>query len=207
MSLLWEDWKNACPTFFLTPDALHQWHEFYFDDCLQWVINIITGQELDFHLSVLQPQIGTRHWPNGVSTLKQCTGREHHALEKLLPAVSAGAIPDDTLCTLHAITKFIFLAQDQFFYNETLHALTEALREFHRYKPSILAAGGCREKNGPLDHFQIPKLELAQHIVHSTQAMGAPYQWSSDITEHCHITRVKAPFCLFNRHDYHGQCC
>ena len=111
----WEDWKNACPSFFLTPDALHQWHKFYFDHCLQWVINIITGQELNFHLSVLQLRIGTRHWPNGVSTLKQCTGREHRALKKLLPAVSAGAIPDDTLCALRAITEFIFLAQDQFF--------------------------------------------------------------------------------------------
>ncbi|KAF9218323.1 hypothetical protein BS17DRAFT_883480 [Gyrodon lividus] len=190
----WADWGSACPSLFLTPDALHQWHKFYFDHCLRWVTNIMTGPELDRHLSVLQPRIGTRHWANGVSTLKQCTGCEHRDLEKLLPAVSMGAIPDDVLCAIRSITEFIFLTQDQFVYDETLHALTEALREFHHFKPSIIAAGGRRGKNGPLDHFQIPKLELTQHVVHSTRAMGAPYQWSSDITERCHITHVKTAY-------------
>ncbi|KAI6000249.1 hypothetical protein EDC04DRAFT_2529870, partial [Pisolithus marmoratus] len=203
----WVDWGDACLSHFLTPGALHQWHKFYFDHCLQWVINIITGQELDFFLSVLELQIGTHHWTNGVSTLKQCTGREHHDLEKVLPTIAAGALPDDALHTLHAIMEFIFLTQDQFLYDETLHALTEALHKFHHYKPSILTAGGHLGKNGPLDHFQILKLELAQHIMCSTWAMGAPYQWSSDITEHCHITHVKNPYHLSNCCDYHGQCC
>ncbi|KAI5985157.1 hypothetical protein EDD15DRAFT_2137305, partial [Pisolithus albus] len=198
---LWMNWGDACPSRFLTPDALHQWHKFYFNHCLQWVINIITGQELDFCLSVLQPWISTCHWTNGVSTLKQCMGREHHDLEKLLPAIAAGSLPDDALHVLRAITEFIFLAQDQFLYDETLHAL------IHHYKPSILTAGGRLGKNGPLNHFQILKLELAQHVVRSTQAMGAPYQWSSDITEHCHITHVKNPYHLSNHRDYHGQCC
>jgi hypothetical protein len=203
----WADWGTSCPSIFLTPDALHQWHKFYFDHCLKWVINIMTGPELNRRLSVLQPRIGTRHWANGISTLKQCTGREHRDLQKLLPAVAVGGIPDDVLCALRSITEFIFLAQDQFLYDETLHALNEALREFHHFKPSILAAGGRRGKNGPLDHFQIPKLELAQHVVRSTRAMGAPYQWSSDITERCHITHVKAPYRLSSQRDYHPQCC
>jgi hypothetical protein len=143
----------------------------------------MTGAELDWRLSVLQLHIGTRHWANSVSTLKQYTGREHRDLEKLLTAVAVRGIPDDVLCALHSITEFIFLAQDRFLYNESLHALTEALREFHHFKPSILTTGGRLGKNGPLDHFQILKLKLAQHIVRSMQAMGAPYQWSSDITE------------------------
>ncbi|KAI6105052.1 hypothetical protein EDD16DRAFT_1695759 [Pisolithus croceorrhizus] len=196
----WTIWGDACPSRFLTPEALHQWHKFYFDHCIRWVINIIGGEELDHCLAALQLRVGTRHWPNGVSTLKQCTGREHRDLEKLLPAVAAGALPDDVLCTLRAITEFIFLAQGLFHYDETIHSLNEALREFHHYKSSILRAGGRLGKNGPLNHFQIPKLELAQH-------MGAPYQWSSDITECCHITHVKMPYRLSNCRDYHVQCC
>ncbi|KAH7906891.1 hypothetical protein BJ138DRAFT_1137785 [Hygrophoropsis aurantiaca] len=47
----WADWETACPSRFLTPDALHQWHKFYFDHCVRWVINIITGRELDKRLS------------------------------------------------------------------------------------------------------------------------------------------------------------
>ncbi|KAI5982229.1 hypothetical protein EDD15DRAFT_2181328 [Pisolithus albus] len=203
----WADWGDACPSVFLTPDALHQWHKFYFDHCLQWVINIIGGAELDRRLSLLQPRIGMRSWPNGILTLKQCTGREHRELEKVLPVVAAGALPDDVLCAIRAITEFIFLAQNIYHYDETLHALTEALREFHHYKRSIISAGGRQGKNGLLQHFQIPKLELAQHVVRSTRAMGAPYQWSSDITERCHITHVKVPYRLSNRRDFHFQCC
>ncbi|KAI6021937.1 hypothetical protein EDC04DRAFT_2575477 [Pisolithus marmoratus] len=203
----WAIWGDACPSRFLTPEALHQWHKFYFDHCVRWVTNIIGGEELDHRLAALQPRVGTRHWANGVSTLKQCTGREHRELEKLLPAVAAGALPDDVLCALRAITEFIFLAQGLFHYDETLHSLNEALREFHHYKSSILRAGGRLGKNGPLDHFQIPKLELAQHVSRSIRLMGAPYQWSSDITERCHITHVKMPYRLSNRRDYHVQCC
>ena len=100
MDPFWKKWGNACPSSFLTPDVLHQWHKFYFDHCLRWVINIIGGQELDRRLAALQPRTRTRHWSNGVSTLKQCTGREHRDLETLLPAIAAGALPDNLLCAL-----------------------------------------------------------------------------------------------------------
>ncbi|KAG1724322.1 uncharacterized protein EDB91DRAFT_1255279 [Suillus paluster] len=193
----WKDWGHACPSFFLIPDGLHQWHKFYFDHPINWSINIMGGAELD----------RVRHWANGVSTLKQLTGREHRDLEKLLPGVIVGAVPDEVACALCAITEFIFQAQNLFLYDETLHSLSEALREFHYYKDFILTAGGRRGKNGLLNHFQIPKLELMQHVARSTRAMGAPYQWSSDITECCHITHVKRPYRMSNRRDFHSQCC
>ncbi|KIK16619.1 hypothetical protein PISMIDRAFT_113019 [Pisolithus microcarpus 441] len=37
--------------------------------------------------------------------------------------------------------------------------------------------------------------------------MGAAYQWSSNITERCHITHIKTPYRLSNCHDFHTQCC
>ena len=158
-------------------------------------------------LAAIQPRTGTRHWVNSVSTLKQCTGQEHQDLEKLLPAVVAGAVPNEVLHALHAITEFIFIAQSLLHYNETIHSLCEALCEFHHYKSTILNAGGRLGKNGHLNHFQIPKVELAQHVARSIHEMGTPYQWSSDITEHCHITHVKIPYHLSNCQDYHAQCC
>ncbi|KAI6138987.1 hypothetical protein BKA82DRAFT_4332405 [Pisolithus tinctorius] len=171
MEPFWKVWGNTCPSCFLTPEALHQWHKLYFDHCLQWVINIVGGKEVDHCLAALQPRIGTRHWANGISKLKQCTGYEHHD--------PVGALPDDVLCALCAITEFIFLTQSLFHFDETIHALNKALCEFHHYKSSILTAHGHVRMN--LDHFQIPKLELAQHIAWSVCKMGMPYQWSSDI--------------------------
>jgi hypothetical protein len=123
----WSDWGDACPLIFLTPDALHQWHKFFFDHCMCWVINIIGGAELDCRLSVLQPRTGTCYWHNGISTLKQLSGREHCDLEKLLLVVVAGAFTPAALCALRALTEFIFLAQSIFLYDETLHSLHEAL--------------------------------------------------------------------------------
>ncbi|KAG1751022.1 hypothetical protein EDB19DRAFT_1893166 [Suillus lakei] len=203
----WKDWGHACPSFFLTPDGLHQWDKFYFDHPINWSINIMGGAELDRQLSALQPHVGVRHGANGVSMLKQLTGREHRDLEKLLPGVIVGAVPNEVAHALHAITEFIFQAQNLFLYDETLHSLSKALCKFHYYKDFILTAGGRHGKNGPLNHFQIPKLELMQHVIWSTRAMGAPYQWSSDITEHCHITHVKQPYHMSNHRDFHGQCC
>ncbi|KAG1751800.1 hypothetical protein EDB19DRAFT_1628400, partial [Suillus lakei] len=105
------------------------------------------------------------------------------------------------------ITEFIFQAINLFHYDKTLHSLSEALQEFHHYKFSILSSGGRRGKNGPLNHFKILKLKLAQHVAQSTHTMGAPYQWSSDITKRCHITHIKWPYHMSNHKDFHGQCC
>ena len=37
--------------------------------------------------------------------------------------------------------------------------------------------------------------------------MGASYQWTSDVTERCHITHAKMSYCLSNHHHFHKQCC
>lgn len=203
----WVDWGDACPSSFLVPDALHQWHKFYYDHCVKWMTNIMGATELDQRFTLLQPQVGTRRWPYGITGLQQTGGKEYREIEKLLPVVVAGAVHPHVLRALRSITDFIFIAQREFHYEETLHTLREALREFHHYKSSILEAGGRRGKNGFLDHFRIPKLELAHHVVPSIRAMGAAYQWTSDITERCHITHARKPFRLSNGQNFHEQCC
>lgn len=205
--LFWRDWGSADPSVFLTPDALHQWHKFFYDHPLKWITNIMTGAELDFRLSVLQPRVGMKHWSGGVSRLKQCTGREHRDLETQIVAVAAGAVPPFVLRALRSMVDFIFQAQRLVHCDETLYALTEALREFHHFKDAIIAAGGRRGKKGIIPHFQIPKLETMQHVVRSIRAMGAAYQWTSDITERCHITHAKTPYRHSSRHNFHDQCC
>jgi hypothetical protein len=43
-------------------------------------------------------------------------------------------------------------------------------------------------------------------VVNSARLMGAPYQWTSDITERCHITHAKMPYRMSNRRNFHEQC-
>ena len=168
---------------------------------------MIGDAELDRCLSILRPHTGTRWWLKGITTLKQTRGKDHRDIERVLVAVSAGGVDTSVLRALCSITKFIFLAQRVFHDEEMLHSLDEALREFHHYKASILATGARRGKNGPLNHFHIPKLELTHHVSRSTRAMGAPYQWTSDVTERCHITLAKNPYCCSNHRNFHEQCC
>lgn len=101
----------ACPSFFLTPDALHQWHKFFYDHPLKWAINMMSGEELDKRLSALQYRVGEQHFKNGISKLKQVTGREHRDLQKVFIAVIAGAVPERALGALRGLIEFIFLGK------------------------------------------------------------------------------------------------
>jgi hypothetical protein len=165
------------------------------------------GDELDHCMSVIQPRVGERHWRNGISKLKQVTGRERRELQKIIIAVIAGAVPTNVLCAIRALVEFIFQAQGLLLYEDHLHSMVEALREFHHYKSSIIIAGGQRGKNGIIPHFRIPKLEGFIRTVWATQMMGAPYQYTSDITERCHTTHVKAPYHRSSCRNFYEQCC
>ncbi|KAI6000246.1 hypothetical protein EDC04DRAFT_2908860 [Pisolithus marmoratus] len=85
------------------------------------------------------------------------------------------------------------------FDEQALVKLDTTLASFHTHKDAILAASGCSE------HFQIPKLEFMQHVVPSICTLGAPMQWSVDVTEHVHVTKIKNPACAGNNQNYYAQ--
>ncbi|KIM88976.1 hypothetical protein PILCRDRAFT_61652 [Piloderma croceum F 1598] len=203
----WGDWGRANPCFFLTIDVLHAFHKFFFDHPIKWITSIMGGDELDRRMVSLQPRVSERHWRNGISKLKQVTGREHRDIQKIIISMIAGAVPNNVLCAIRALVEFIFQAQGLLLYEDHLHSMEQALPEFHHYKSSIILAGGRRGKKGIIPHFRIPKLEGFIQAVWSTRMMGAPYQYTSDTTERCHQTHVKAPYRRSNRHNFEEQCC
>lgn len=89
----WRDWfiqtppgippqiLMADPCRFLTPEPLHHWHKQFWDHDMKWSIRVVGADELDFRFSTLQPIIGFKHFKDGVSTLKQVTGRTHRDIE------------------------------------------------------------------------------------------------------------------------------
>lgn len=202
----WQTWGEANPPDFLTPDPLHAWHIFFFDHVVKWIENIMGPEELDYRLKVLQPRVGTRSWPNGVTKLKQLTGREHRELEKVIIAVAGDALPPGVMCAVRALLDFIFQAQGLVFYEENIHALEVALAEFHHFKNEIIKARGRRGKHDIIPHFRIPKLELMQGVTDSVRLLGAPYQYTSDVTERLHHFYAKQPYRFSNGHNYHPQC-
>ena len=133
------------------------------------------------------------------------TGRDHRAVQRYIIRVVAGAIPPKFLAAIRALLDFRYLSQMPCFDNNSLNRIEAALHAFHANKSAIIAAGGRQGSKGPLEHWEIPKLALLQHVVPSIRASGAIMQWSADVMEHVHVTEIKQPARLGNNQDYYSQ--
>ena len=151
---------------FLTSEPLHHWHKFFWDHNAKWCINVFGNTEIDFHFAVLHPHTGLHHFKEGISSLKQVTGREHHDIQQYIIAVIAGAVSTSFLIALHALMDFCYLAQAQIIDDEACTRLESLLKEFHVNKQAILDASAHRGKENTLiNNWYIPKLEFLQSVV------------------------------------------
>ena len=204
----WRDWPLSDPAKFFTPEPLHHWHKMFWDHDAQWCIRAVGSAEIDFHFSILHPQTGFRQFHEGISKLKQVTGREHCDIQRYLVAVIADAVPRDFLIAIRALSDFRYFAQAPEISDEIRAVIDRALKEFHDHKDVIIKAGARVGKGGQvIDNWHIPKLELLQSITASIAESRAPIQWSADHTERCHITEIKDPSRSTNNQGYEAQIC
>ena len=99
--------------------------------------------------------------------LKQVTSRDHLSAKRYTIGAIAGAVPPKFLTAISALLDFHYLTQMPWFDDNTLASVEAALRTFHANKSTIIAAGARQGSNGPLKHWEIPKLELLQNVVAS----------------------------------------
>ncbi|KIJ07860.1 hypothetical protein PAXINDRAFT_38790, partial [Paxillus involutus ATCC 200175] len=177
------------------PDVLHHWHQQFYDHDLKWCLAIVGKKELDFRYSVLQLVVGLRHFKSSVSKLKQqVTGWAQRDLQHYIIGVIAGAAAPSFIIAIRALSDFCYLSQSPIISKATQEKIKNALQEFHDHKKTIIDLGACHgEKNCPLKHWHIPKLELMQSVVPSIAVVGSLLQWSADTTEHAHIAIIKDP--------------
>ena len=161
----WRNWALCDPSIFLPPEVLHMFHRLFWDHDLQWCILVVGPEELDYRLSLIQTPVGYCSFAEGVSKLKQVTGRDHRAVQRYIIGAIAGAVPVKFLTAVAALLDFHYLAQMPRFDDNTLHRVEAALRAFHANKIAIITAGGRQGSRGCLDHWEVPKLELLQHVV------------------------------------------
>lgn len=212
---VWRDWfcgltssLMADPYRFLTPEILHHWHKQFWDHDAKWFIRALANGELDFRLSVLPDHVGYRRFKEGISALKQVTGREHRDLECVIVAAAAEGASDGFVLALRSLMDFRYIGQAEVIDGNMINDMTIALDTFHAWKSAVLDAGARVGKGKKrMDHFQIPKLEMMQSVVPSISWAGAPIQWSADVTEHAHITEVKIPARSGNNKQYSSQIC
>ena len=204
----WRDWPLSDPSQFFTPEPLHHWHKMFWDHDAKWCIHAVGQAEIDFRFSVLHSLTGFRHFTEGISHLKQVTGRDHRDMQRYIVAVVAGAIPNKILIAIRSLADFRYLTQAPEISDEICNLLDDALYEFHLHKDAIISAGARTGKGGRvIDNWHIPKLELLQSVTSSIRGSGAPIQWSADHTERCHITEVKNPSRSGNNKGYEAQIC
>ena len=168
---------------------------------------MLGAPEIDFRISVLHNRTCYRHFNEGISGLKQVTGREQRDLQRYILVVIADAVPPQFLIAIRALLDFRYLAQSPMITEEVCNYISSALSLFHRHKQAILDAGAHRGEKKEIQHWQIPKLELLQSVVPTVCHNRAPCQWSADFTEDTHIDVVKDPVRSGNNRAHESQIC
>ncbi len=204
----WRDWKFADPSKFLAPDALHQWHKFFWEHIMKWARKLLGDKEIDRRYMCLQKHVQYRHFSNGFTSFNQHTCREHRDLQASFIAVVAdhGKMTPGVMKAFRALLDFIYLAQLETHTTQTIQQIREFLATFHDNKHHLTAAG---IRNGPRQkgEFHIPKLELMNNVADLIQDLGSVLQYTTEHTERCHITMAKQPYRSTNKKNYGIQIC
>lgn len=86
--------------------------------------------------------------------------------------------------------------------------MDNVLHYVHTHKSSIISSGVQTRKGGKvIDNWFIAKLKLLQSVSSNICQNGVAMQWTTDITEWCHITKIKVPSCSTNNRGYESQIC
>ena len=204
----WCDHSLSCPSRFFTSEFLHHGHKMFWDHDAQWCINALGAAEIDFRFSILQPVMGFHQFKEGISSLRQVTGRTHRDIQHLIIRIITGSASCEVVIAIHALMDFHYRAQAHRITEPDVELIKSALQEFHSHKHSIIDSGLRRgSANKPIDNWYIPKLELMQNIAPSVSRVGATIQWSADVTEHAHIDQIKDPVRGSNNNNYDPQIC
>jgi len=207
----WEDLPGYQPELCIALDILHGLHCLWCNHILKWAQNLVGNDELNRRLTVLQPVVGHCWYPNGISKMKQWTGRDDRELQCVLVAVISGAakLTPHALTSFRVFHNFVYTAQYVSHNDTTLQYLEDAKHLFHNTKSVFITLGahqGEKSKN-VLNDFNIPKITAMHTYAPHIQQFRASPQYSTDITEYCHQLMAKDAYCSTNHKEYKVQMC
>ncbi|KZS87558.1 hypothetical protein SISNIDRAFT_419416, partial [Sistotremastrum niveocremeum HHB9708] len=170
----------------ITPDILHQLLQGMVKHLVSWLSLILSKEELDFRFKALPPIRSCRHFPRGISVLKNTTGSEHRDIGKQLMGCLIGKVDDSVLRATRGLLDFLYLASYKSHSTETLQYMKDALNLFHANKNAFFRYGGRDSAS-----FDYPKLHSLQHYIQSILDFGTTDNYNTETTERLHIDFVK----------------
>ncbi|KAG8742846.1 hypothetical protein FRC10_000825 [Ceratobasidium sp. 414] len=188
---IWPWWANipymnfaAC----LMPDILHQLHQGMLRHLLWWACKAAGEAQVDRCFMLMPNAEGMRHFKQGVSGVKQWTGRESKEVEKQLLPVVAGLSSDHWdqgfVRLVRALLDFIYRSQASRMTEDDVVRLEKTLGEVHEQK-DVLLRMKIFKSDSRFD--KIPKLHQLTHWPEDIREMGTPDGFSTESPEHMHI--------------------
>lgn len=211
----WRHLPNFDVSTVLSPDVLHGVHKLFFDHIHKWNLNGLGADEYDARLKAQIPVPGERMFPRGVSRLKQLSGKEHRALERVhLGLVAHTPAPNGSNKLTQAtrlIMECVFLAQLPVQTERSLAAFEKAHSNFHKYKEVWIENGTKRSQHkkgkqaSVIKGWAIPKAHIIRHIPDHIRLKGTTDNYNTEVMEHLHIPMLKEPYSGSNRKDWMRQ--
>ncbi|GAB1528460.1 hypothetical protein RhiTH_011654 [Rhizoctonia solani] len=195
--LWWGDMKGVDLHKSIPPNMLHQLYQGIFKlHMAKWLKLFIGANKLDKHFAAMPRAEGLRHFPKGISVVKQWTGKESkEMLQQILPAVLGNLQPNKAQM-IRSLVDFIFQAHMSSMTETDLGHLEHKLDMFHQFKEVLVAR----------DYYQssarfncIPKLHVLSHYVDLIWEFGTPNGYSTKVPKHLHIEYAKIPWCASNK--------
>ncbi|KAF8593671.1 hypothetical protein BDV93DRAFT_460569 [Ceratobasidium sp. AG-I] len=173
----------------VTPDLLHQLNKGVFRyHLVKWCTHILGEREVDRRFRGMPRHLGTRHFTDGLSVIKQWTGNEAKQVAKVFLPVMAGCVETDAVKATRHILDFMYRAHRPELSDEDLEDLEGDLAGFHAVKDI------CRQTKA-LDTQEmfdgIPKLHMISHYARSIRELGTTDGYNTEATERLHIDFVK----------------
>jgi hypothetical protein len=198
-------WANLphCDIFAsISPDILHQLHKGLFKDHLSKWCALAAGDdgesEMDLRFQAMSDFWGLRRFKDGISHIKQWTGKEFKEMEKTYIRVLTGLVVEDVVKCASAALDFIYYAQFRKHTDVTLVKMEKALDDFHTYKDVFI-------RLGIRDHFNIAKIHLLVHYIPMIQSLGCADGYNTEASERLHIEYTKDAYRATNRKAYTQQ--
>jgi hypothetical protein len=196
---IWPWWANL-PYFdiagSLMPDILHQLHQGMLKHLLKWTYKA-TGKTgpavIDQYFATMPNAEGMRHFKQGISGMKQWTGRESKEVEKqLLPIIASldsKQWDQDFVKLSRVLLDFIYRAQASRMTEDDIAGLERTLVEIHELK-SVLRR--MKVFLNDSRYNKIAKLHMLSHWPNDTRQMGTADGFSTEAPEHMHIQSKRA---------------